>query len=140
MPSDNTKKKTKFKDSPFLHPKNIHDVYLFVTKCLWAYGFGCKSNVFKCNPNLFMRNIKVEECEDKCILDLDIDFDNGERLVSRHINRTYDLTNYKMVIKLVKKTISQAEELCKTVFVGDSFKEKVFMMMRLDLDGWNLIR
>ena len=74
------------------------------------------------------------------VASFDVDYDNGQNVVSKHLEARYTLSNYRNVVRDIKKMLSQAEELCKTVFVGDTFKDRMFRMMRLDLSGWQVIR
>lgn len=131
-------KKTDKKKPP--EPKSIHEVCELVRICMLANGFKGASSPFQCNRDLFLRNLKIEEKDGLCVLSFDVDYDNGQNVVSKHLEARYMLSNYRNVVRDIKKMLSQADELCKTVFVGDTFKDRMFMMMRLDLSGWQVIR
>lgn len=123
-----------------LEPKTIHEVCELVRICMLANGFKGASSPFQCNRNLFLRNLKTEENDGSCVLSFDVDYDNGQNVISKHLEARYTLSNYRNVVRDIKKMLSQADELCKTVFVGDTFKDRMFKMMRLDLSGWQIIR
>ena len=134
-------KKTAKKDlPPYLFPKDLDGVKLFVAKCFAAYGFHGKKSQFKCNPFLFVSNLSFSEEEGKIVVTFDVDYDNGENLVTKSMSAKYDLNNYKTLVKDVKGMIAGAEKLSDVVFVGEKFNKKIFNIKRMDLSGWNIIR